>query len=407
MRLLLVEDDPEKTRAIQEALSTALAEGATLQVASDLWDARRRLAATWFDVLILDIALPERKGEEVKLYGGVELLRELLERPHFKIPGHVVGLTAHEDVFEDAAREFSSSLLTVLRFSESQDVWSRPLQRLVRNVLAAKTAATEPKTYRAFLGVICALQSPEFESVLDIPWSWKAIAHSDDFVTYYEGEMPWGDQTGRVIAACAGRKGMASAGVLASKMISLFRPQFLVMTGITAGLRGKANLGDVIAAEMCWDYGSGKIVGDGTAAIFKQAPYQISVRPDIRDRLNRLAADTTELAKIEEHWRGPKPASRLTVRVGPVASGAAVLADVDISTGVQTQHREVVGIEMEVYGVFVAAEEGLKPSPKAFSLKGVVDFADAEKNDDFQSYGSYTSAMTMRLFAEKYLSTLI
>lgn len=61
-----------------------------------------------------------------------------------------------------------------------------------------------------------------------------------------------------VYAASASRVGMPSASIISLKLISAFKPKYLAMTGITAGVPGKTRLGDVIAADPSWDWGSGK-----------------------------------------------------------------------------------------------------------------------------------------------------
>jgi nucleoside phosphorylase len=67
------------------------------------------------------------------------------------------------------------------------------------------------------------------------------------------------------------------------------------------------------------------------------------------------------------------------------------------------QHRKLVGIEMETYGVFAAGRECTLPQPKVFALKSVCDFGDEEKNDSWQHYAAFTSAQALRVFVEKFL----
>jgi nucleoside phosphorylase len=91
------------------------------------------------------------------------------------------------------------------------------------------------------------------------------------------------------------------------------------------------------------------------------------------------------------------------LHLGPLASGAAVLSDGLTAKRVIQQHRQLLGIEMEAYGVYAAADEAPAPRPQAFALKSVVDFADGEKDDRFQPFGAYVSARVLRHFAENYL----
>ncbi len=44
------------------------------------------------------------------------------------------------------------------------------------------------------------------------------------------------------------------------------------------------------------------------------------------------------------------------------------------------------------YGVMSAVEYAKSPQPTAIIIKSVCDFADKNKNDDWQKYASYTSA---------------
>lgn len=89
--------------------------------------------------------------------------------------------------------------------------------------------------------------------------------------------------------------------------------------------------------------------------------------------------------------------------IGPVASGAAVLGDSEMAESIVRQQRKLIGIEMESYGVFAAADESPLPQPKAFSIKSVSDFADSGKGDSYQKYAAYTSSAALRVFVERFL----
>jgi nucleoside phosphorylase/CheY-like chemotaxis protein len=404
MKVLIVDDDSAKTAMIAQALRAVPEFGSDdLDIAGDVVTAKRQLQSVSYALVVLDIALPNRIGDEVTPTAGVELLKEIYERPGYKAPRHVVGLTSHAEIFDEAAADFSASVLTLLQFSHGRDDWSLPLQTLARHIAAAESAVRQTVEHQAYLGIVCALQTPEFDALLRLPWDWRPLPHNEDFVFYHEGRFSVHGQEQRVIAGCVGRKGMASAAVLTSKLITLFRPRYLAMMGITAGVQGRANLGDVVAADVCWDWGSGKWLDAGEESHFHQAPYQVAVDPDIHARLGRLTSDAAALSRVESAWPGPRPQTRLAVRVGPVASGAGVLSSHDKLQAIKSQHRELLAVEMEVYGVFVAAADGLKPRPKFFSLKSVVDFGDSAKNDDYHAYGAFTSASVLKLFVETYL----
>ncbi len=84
-------------------------------------------------------------------------------------------------------------------------------------------------------------------------------------------------------------------------------------------------------------------------------------------------------------------------RIGPLPSGASVLAAGEQSASTKLQHRKVTGIDMEAYAVFAASDEAPLPQPKAFVLKSVSDFADDEKDDSIQPYTVYDAAISRTL----------
>ncbi len=55
------------------------------------------------------------------------------------------------------------------------------------------------------------------------------------------------------------------------------------------------------------------------------------------------------------------------------------------------QHRKMAGLDMEMYGVYKAAELS-SGNPLFFGAKTVVDLADSAKGDTYHEYGSILSA---------------
>lgn len=88
---------------------------------------------------------------------------------------------------------------------------------------------------------------------------------------------------------------------------------------------------------------------------------------------------------------------------GSVVSGASVVTDKEIvRTILKEQSRDILALEMEIYGVYYAANWAIKPRPKFVALKSISDFADKAKTDDFHQYASYTSAKVFEKLAKDY-----
>ena len=89
--------------------------------------------------------------------------------------------------------------------------------------------------------------------------------------------------------------------------------------------------------------------------------------------------------------------------MGPIASGASVIANPEkVQDIIDNQIRDLVAIEMEVYGVYYAAKWAISPKPKFIAIKSICDYADTNKNDDFHDYASYTSVKVFEKLAKEY-----
>jgi nucleoside phosphorylase len=96
-------------------------------------------------------------------------------------------------------------------------------------------------------------------------------------------------------------------------------------------------------------------------------------------RLEKLTKQPQEFDEIKRAWPGEAPSTSLKMLIGPVALGAAVLADEEKISSIERQHRKLLAIEMETYGLFAAAAEARVPQPATLSLKSISDFADEAK----------------------------
>lgn len=406
MRLLIVDDNPDKIRLVVETIKSAAPAGTEIDIAYNARDARVRVASTAYDLLVLDVALPEWADVPAAPEVGLGLLKEICERNRYLLPKHIVGLTAFPEAFERARPEFEERLWHVIRFDPAATDWVEQLQRKIKYVALAESNK-EAVEYGCELCIVTALLVPEHRAVMALPWDWRLMTPAHEVANFYEGSFVANGLRRRAIAGCTGgRMGMTAAAILATKAIYNFRPRFLAMIGIAAGFRGDCNLGDVILGDPVWDYGSGKWAAQGSETVFEMAPHQLPVSAAIRSRFELLASDAALLGEIREKWDGKKPESPLRLIIAPVASGSAVRADGEVVGEVKAQHRKAISIEMEAYGVMAAAHQSPVPEVRAFVAKAICDFADTAKNDDYQAYAAYTSASILRVFAERHLPSL-
>ncbi|KWH23381.1 hypothetical protein WL99_26200 [Burkholderia cepacia] len=382
--LVLVVDDQYDGKAKLLAKVVNGMGGMELVHVSSSRDALKFMRTNRVDLLVLDLQIPSELGMDVDLAGGKQLLEYLELKDDVLKPGRVIGLTAHKDSFAEC-KDFFGSRGWALLLDPSED----ELETLV----SAQTMGGVSDNPIFDVAVITALEHTEMEAILALPYGWVATRFRDDISSYHVGTVTLNDGRKRsVIAASAARMGMAATAVLATKMCLKFKPSVLAMTGVAAAVKGEAELGDILVADPSWDWGSGKLTLRQGKPILLSDPAQMTLDPAVAAKIRTLAVSREYLNEIYANFRGKRPSHDLSVRVGPVASGAVVLEDPATVDLIRSQNRKTIGIEMEAYGVMSAAFYMGPQRPVSLVLKSVCDFADPTKNNEWQPYAAYTSA---------------
>ncbi|MBR1208752.1 MULTISPECIES: response regulator [unclassified Bradyrhizobium] len=402
MKFLIVDDTPSKISEVKAILAKVNDGNCTIEVAETGLAARERLAETQYDLLILDIKLPLREGEEPDRKGGMTLLTEIMHSGRFLRPVHVVALTGFSDLRTEFNAKFTDGHWTIDTYEPGEFGWRDRLKAKADYIANALNQVGQ--AYETDLCVVTALATPELDAVRAIEsWHFGAPESLDQVSYMYRGQFSVAGRSYSVAAAAAPRMGMVAAAALTQKMIQRVRPRLLAMTGICAGVRDACHLGDILVADPSWDWQMGKYLKE----TFEVAPDQLPTPLEISQRMNILRKDRAMLIELSEHYSGDKPNQIPNIEVGPVASGSAVLADQETAETIRKQHRKLLGVDMELYGVASAARDAGLPRPLAFGLKSVCDFADHLKNDKYQKYCSYMSAQVLRVFMERYAHELI
>lgn len=213
------------------------------------------------------------------------------------------------------------------------------------------------------------------------------------------GTVQSGESRLRIVVAQQNSMGMVPAAILTMKTLTSWRPCLVVMCGICAGVRGKANLGDVVVAKHLFDYGSGKLVG-GNVLVPDYEP--IPVDDDLCGYAEALACDKAWLRGVKDAWAGAHPDTELQIQVGAMASGSAVVANDAVVHDIQQHKRSLTAIDMEGFGVARAVTSALQPRVPFLVAKGVQDYADDFKDDRYREFAAYASAQFVREFLERY-----
>lgn len=401
MRILVVEDTQAKLKRIVAVLLETGVAREDVDVAECSYSARQFLRGNCYDLLLLDVLIPFRQEDDPDASVCIQLLDDISEGGDYIRPRHIVGLTAYDEGIADAGDTFGEMLWNVIKVSDTESAWVERVKNCVGYLRSARDHISE-RPRKADLLIICALRSPELDAVKKLGWSWDAETPFDDVSFVSKGVIRTGKADITVVAAAAPRMGMVASAVLASKLIADIVPEVCAMPGISAGFSGRVELGDVVFADPVWDYQAGKrIVDCDGKPDFEMAPHHIQSSPELRALIEQLSEDNDVLRKIRDAWPNA-PRHDLKIRIGPVASGSAVVADRAFAKEVSQQQRAALGLEMELYGVSSACAMATSPRPKFVGIKAICDFADADKNDGFQAYSAYTSAAVLDHLVRRY-----
>ncbi|MDT8989452.1 hypothetical protein RQP54_01095 [Curvibacter sp. APW13] len=403
LKVLFVEDELHKKTRLLETIRAHPELFDEPQVVETTASALERLASSRFDLLLADLILPRQYRGEASEANGVDLLESVEQFEDACGAAYTLSISRADQLSPETQKFFSGRPWGLLRYRDDTTVCLEDIISIARYIQKAQAGQAERSPDVDVL-IITALLEPEFVSVERALPSLGAVRPLDVRQYYRLGELDLSDARKLSIAvAHCERMGPVHAAVSTSKLCQALTPKLVVMAGICAGFPKKANIGDVLAAETSWLWQDGKFsVTDGVSA-FQESPHQVHVSPLVKQCL-------LEMMRDDGIWNAFGAASReagiATPKLvcGPVATGAAVLADAKVRDSIaQTQHRAVVGLDMETYPVYVAAESS--SSVKAFvSLKSVCDVGDKEKADKYQAYAATVSAKATIAFIRKFFS---
>lgn len=330
MKILIADDNPDRYARFVQRLEKLGLTRDSIDLVSCADDARNRLEAVSYDLLLLDVLLPMWPDSEADAQHSLDLLFEIHESDDLNRPMHVLGITGDELIWDEKQHEFAKRTWALLKFSNVEDEWLDCATNCVTYILKDdQDRENNPDVSKVDLVIICALAEPELEEVLKLPWNWSASRPIDGLTFVHDGEFVSEGNTYSVCATSAPRMGMVSTALLSAKLIQQLSPKIIVMCGICAGVKGKTNFGDVLLPDPAWDFQSGKRVRDVNNSSFSIAPHQISAPAVLRSHVEQIRSDREMLARLATTF-GSNALGTPRVSIGPVASGSAVLADGDV-----------------------------------------------------------------------------
>lgn len=399
MKILIVDDSSDKIGSILNALRGLDGFNANnVEHVLDLNQARRKLTVEFYDLVILDLNMPDEIGNPPSLKAGTDFMDEIMRTRNIKKPIDLIILTAFDESAKAFREEVEHAGFIVLQYDPLSSEWADVLKSRVDYLMLCQTQRRIiPKPPECDFVILTAVPV-ETNAVLNLNLDWKIVSLPNDPTVYHHATTTLSGQKVHLIHAQQSEMGMTAAAAITTKIISHFNPKYIIMTGIAAGLDESFHLGDIMVGTDIWNYSSGKYVESGDA----QDECRVILAPDskhlpLSQTLHNLLANINydeALKHINNEYHLKLPVSdNLRVHFGPIACGVAVVASQKIvHEQIKAHSRKTIGLDMESYGVCYASQTTTSSPVPTIIIKSISDLANVAKDDSAQEYAAYTSA---------------
>lgn len=399
LKIIVVEDNPSKRVKIQKLIESSIdIPSSNIEYANDVKSAKKLIYKKSYDFMILDLVLPLDNEDEPSPENGISFLNDIHTSPQIKPITHIVGLTEFSEHMEKFKVNFDNYVWQLIDYKAEEVDWQEKLKNLLFHLIKVRSdfLHRDNLDYDYDIAILTALQDPELTQVLALDANWVEFKYGNDATQYYKGVFKRDNKSFKVVATSSPQMGMVASSTLCMKIIHNFRPRYLFMPGIAAGVEGEVNFGDILVADQTYDGTSGKITTKGVGEKgFSPNPTPLSLDSDLKEKVRTYESKARYFFDLKEKWQGNKPATDLSIKVGPVVSVPYVIQNEDELINLKDHQRKLIGLEMEIFGVFYSANNGFNPKPKPMAIKSVCDFGDKEKADNYQKYAAFTSAQFM------------
>jgi nucleoside phosphorylase len=399
IKILVVEDNSSKRDKIKKLIESSIdIPSSYIEYANDIKSAKKLIYKKSYDFMILDLVLPLDSEDEPSPENGISFLNDIHTSPQIKPITHIVGLTEFPEHMAKFKVNFENFVWQLIDYKAEEVDWQEKLKNLLFHLIKVRSEFLQRDNldYDYDIAILTALQDPELLQVLALDANWEEIKYGNDATQYYKGVFKKADKTFRVIATSSPQMGMVASSTLCMKIIHNFRPRYLFMPGIAAGVKGEVNIGDILIADQTYDGTSGKITTKESGEKgFSPNPTPLSLDADLKEKVRTYESKTRYLFELKERWNGNKPTTDLNIKVGPVVSVPYVIQNEEELINLKDYQRKLIGLEMEIFGVFYSANNGFNPKPKPMAIKSVCDFGDKDKAMNYQKYAAFTSAQFM------------
>ncbi|WP_311064976.1 hypothetical protein [Halomonas sp. DWK9] len=380
MNILIFEDDFEKKLLVERVIKD-MDVGADIIHAAHFQDFMKNVYGRKFDLIVADLIAPQFKG-----YEAIDLTQNIIEAVRapdsINLLTSVLALTRYDDKAEANFKGLNIKDISVVTFSENVDEW--------QDSLRSKVVSCMPPITFDFI-VVCAL-AKEVDGFIEAGYE---VGYAENISGLECRRINIGEKHGAIVKLP--RMGLVTCSIISTLAIEIFKPKLICMSGICAGIEGKANIYDVIIPDACHQHDNGKWSEKG----LEPEVYNVLIPSDVRLSISSVLTNPAFLSAVTDNVKFnrseiPLDVEQPNVRISlaPASSGSAVIASTEMAHVIKEQHRKNTAFEMESYALYEAARLS-RIQPKYFSAKAVVDDGGETKGDNYHRAACIISAKTV------------
>lgn len=224
LSILIIDDTPDKVTILKNFIFSKFDEihDSDIDVVSATYDGLNAIFRKQYDLVLLDLFIPNRKGEKESPQNAVDFLNHINDLDMVKVPAHILGITRMTEIPKEFKETFSNELWALLKYGEDSRDWEDRLERKISYLIRTKMQLVNNPDYNYDVAIINALQEKENEMIRswdDCDWQ-EVKGIPDENVTYYTAILEKEGRKIRCVTAYADRMGMVATAVLTTKIIN-------------------------------------------------------------------------------------------------------------------------------------------------------------------------------------------
>jgi nucleoside phosphorylase len=401
VEVLVVHDRKTMRDEIVKILNEEKDTGCNVSQAADIREARIALKSKTFDLMILDLTMPNNSGSDQPGYTQVAyLLREIYDHEDLNAPGDLIGISKEANSLGLLSSDLGPHFMVAVT-EDDNGAWREYLIDRVR--YAFRSAVSKQRSLAHHYDVdamIVTAVDEEFQPYNNLLEFYKD-RNFPDVSRFIFNDKSGNPRSG--IAFSIGASGQATSASRTQSLISWFRPRIAIMSGYCGGVASKVNLGDLCFFDSAapWDYGKWEEIRDKEGRLVSE---RFSSRPNalglsgktVRNIARELVSKNGDFTQDEMrkiHELAPTESLFPKVQLTHAASGSAVVANDRIIELIQNLNGAIKAVDMESYGFYDACLNTFVRKPQFICVKSVSDYCNGEKGDDYHSVCSYMSAV--------------